>query len=520
MDRFTEHHEKVIRGTISGFDRLRFRGSLRAISYAQGMAAALGRLGILLKDFGDYAESVTNQLRHSVREAAQAAGCPVEYREKASDDKEAIARQAAEQRGVGNGLVCVLSACEPCSSFDIRRNPSKQILQLVPRRRVCLHYYWYFIDSMFGWLNLRLQTWFPFSVHLCLNGREWLARQLDAAQIGYLRRDNCFTHIDDFAAAQKLADQQLRIHWPKHLGRLVELVCPSLRALLQPFGRRRYWSLEQSEWATDVAFDSPTQLGALYPKLIDHALGTFDSREVMRFLGRKLPAHGGLHGQFAGEIVTDLAQRPEGIRIRHRLEGNSIKMYDKQGSVLRIETTIHAPKDLKVLRRKEGQSKGKLQWLPLRKGIADLHRRAKLSEAANRRYLEALAEVDPHRPAGELLRPLCQPVCRDGRRARGLRPFGEDTELLAAVARGEFLLKGFRNADIRQLLFGTDPADPAERRRRSTHVGYRLRILRTHQLIHQIHGTHRYLLTKRGQRLLPIIIALKNANHEKLMKAS
>jgi len=243
---------------------------------------------------------------------------------------------------------------------------------------------------------------------------------------------------------------------------------------------------------------------------------TFGSREVLRFLGQKLPAHGGLHGKFAGQVVSDLRQRPEGIRIKHRMGHNSIKMYDKQGTVLRIETTLHAPSDLKVYRRKEGDPNGELAWRPLRKGIADLRRRAELCQAANRRYLETLADVDTQTPAGTLLRPLCQPIRRDGRRRRGLSPLGEDAALLAAVARGEFLLKGFRNRDIRQILFGNDSADRAVVRRRSSKVSYRLGLLRAHGLIYKVQGTHRYQLSKLGRKLLPVIIALQNANYDKL----
>src|SRR6058998_799025 len=103
-------------------------------------------------------------------------------------------------------------------------------------------------------------------------------------------------------------------------------------------------------------------------------------------------ARGDVDVRFNGQVTSDLAQRPEGLRIKHRLNHNSIKMYDKQGSVLRVETTINDTRDMKVFRRAEGCRQGPRTWQKLRKGVADLQRRAKISQAANERYLEALAE--------------------------------------------------------------------------------------------------------------------------------
>lgn len=124
------------------------------------------------------------------------------------------------------------------------------------------------------------------------------------------------------------------------------------------------------------------------------------SPDVMRFLGKKLPKHGGVNGHFKGEVVTDLKTRPEGLRIKHRLNHNSIKMYDKQGSVLRVETTINDARDMKVYRRKEGDPKSPKSWRRMRKGVADSRRRAQVSRAANDRYLESLAAVESKQPLG------------------------------------------------------------------------------------------------------------------------
>jgi hypothetical protein len=117
------------------------------------------------------------------------------------------------------------------------------------------------------------------------------------------------------------------------------------------------------------------------------------------------------------------------MRIKHRLNRNSIKMYDKQGSVLRVETTINDARDIKVYRTKEGKSQGGKSWR--RKGIADLHRRAQVSQAANERYLASIAAVEDTTALGDLASQLCQPAQMDGRRVRALNPFSlEDARLL------------------------------------------------------------------------------------------
>ena len=138
---------------------------------------------------------------------------------------------------------------------------------------------------------------------------------------------------------------------------------------------------------------------------------------------------------------------------KHRLGGNSIKMYDKQGSILRVETTINDPTDFKSFRSPEGKPEAEKKWLPMRKGIADLHRRTEVSQAANTRYLHAMASVEDTTSVGELAADLCLPAIWKNRRVRAMNPYStDDANLLDAISRGEFMENGFRNRDIRSLL--------------------------------------------------------------------
>ena len=278
----------------------------------------------------------------------------------------------------------------------MRRDPQRKELVLAFDSAKCLHHYFYFAHPLYGLLHLRLQTWFPFRVSVCLNGRQWLARQMKAAGIGYVQRENCFSFIEDAEAAQELADEPLRSDWSKLLGGLLGQCHPLAEEICRPIGGAYYWSVQESEYATDLMFRSAEKLARLYPRFIRHGMEHFGSRDVLRFLGKRVPVHG-VNGNFYGPLHSSPKQRLEGVCIKHYAEGNSIKLYDKQGSVLRAETTINRPEVFRVYRTVEGHCEAPLRWMRLRRGIADIHRRAQLSKAANRRYLEALAEVQTDR---------------------------------------------------------------------------------------------------------------------------
>ena len=168
-----------------------------------------------------------------------------------------------------------------------------------------------------------------------------------------------------------------------------------------------YWSTYQHEWALDVVFHHAAYLRQFYPRWVNHAMTTFSSPDVMRFLGKHINSNGQLHQDFSGEVVSDFKRRAEGVRIKHSVNGNSVKLYDKaytpKGSVLRAEATIHNADDFRVYRRKEGDPKGPRAWRRLRRGIADLYRRTQLSHKAAARYLDAFATVDDTTTLDQLL---------------------------------------------------------------------------------------------------------------------
>ena len=521
MNEFVQRHASDVIGTLSGFDRLLFRGTLRRIANAAGLSSFLSYTGVLLKEFGDYSMRLTERVRGACEGVARAAGRPVRYLPDPSVRKEDVAREIAARDRIAEGPVCVLSAVEPCWSFEVRRDRAAKRLELRSRQRRCLHLYHYMVHPELGLLHARVQTWLPFNVSVCVNGREWLSRQMDAAGLGYRRRANCFTDLADVAGAQALMDLQLKADWRAVLDGIVAAAHPAHAELFGPTGGcpiDHYWSVQQSEWASDVMFKSPRLLSDLYPRLIRQGMETMGSRDVLRFLGKAVPEGRSAHPRFVGEVVSDLKERPEGMRLKHAVNGNSVKMYDKQGSVLRVETTVNRPREFKVFRGTEAEPE-KRAWRKMRKGVADLHRRAEVSQASNERYLASMAAVGRTGTVGASLAPLCRPVTRDGVRTRAMRPFdAEDTKLLAVVGRGEFAINGFRNRDVRELLLGNDgpKQDAAARRRRSGQVTRKLRLLRAHGLVKKVPRTHRYLLTDKGKTLVTLLNAAKDADTKRL----
>lgn len=515
MRSFLQRHESEIKGTLSGFDRVRFRGTLRWLANLRGMESFLRKTSMLYKDFTDWAQGRTEQIRKATLKLAINAGRPVKHLQSSHTRKEQVALEIAAGDGVTEGLICVLSAVEPCQTFEVGPNREKQLLELRSKAGRCKHYYFYVLDRQMGLLHLRLQTWAPFTVQVCLNGREWLARQLAAKHIDFEQRDNCFVDLSDVRRAQALLDRQLRTNWPALLDGLVQRVHPAHATLFGDLQMEYYWSAEETEWATDIMFRSPQPLARLYPRLVRHALTTFRSGDVLRFLGQSPK----VHCCRKAEIISALGTRAEGTRIKHARNRNSLKMYDKQQTVLRVETTINNPRDLKVLRPKEGEPQGRKQWLRLRKGVADLHRRAEVSQKSNERYLEALSTVDQSVTLGETVRPLCQRTRWKGRSVRGLQPLeAGDAALLAAIGRGEFLINGFRNRDLRGQLFGQQEVSPEQSKRQAAKITRLIRLLRAHGLIQKVSKTHRYQLTAQGHTTITALTSAQHATIEALTK--
>ena len=343
MFQFLQKHRPHILGVLSGFDRLVFRGYLRSIAYGEGMEAFLHFSGVLLKDFKSYALKTTETVKAASLAAALAGARPIINLNCPKENKQLKAQEIAQKDRITEGLVCVFKTIEPCYSFNVWRDTEKNRLALRRERRKCQFLYHYFRHPRFGLMHVRLQTWFPFNLQVWVNGRNMLAQQLQQAGIGYLQRDNAILAVEDFPRAQAMLWSQSRMNWLRLLNPLIRTVHPALPEVFEASPMAYYWSVHQSEWATDFIFRSPEYLAKLYPELVQYAMRFFDSHSVMRFLGHRVPATGKVHGCFKGEVVSELKHRPEGICVRHHAAENALKIYDKFAQILRAESTLNNP---------------------------------------------------------------------------------------------------------------------------------------------------------------------------------
>jgi hypothetical protein len=508
MERFLKRYEDHIVGTIAGFDRILFRGSIRSLEYTGGLEKYLSGQSILHKEFKEFAEKITQGINKQAEEIAGESNRPLIYLRSPSESKEDRARQIAEQDGIKEGLICVLKCVELCQSYQVLRDRETKRLRLVVAPRQCSHYYFYYLDCDFGLMHVRLQSWLPMTIQVCINGREYLARQLDKLGIGYEQRDNCFVWIEDCQRAQKLMDDLNKMGWGSKLNAFAERVNVWCGPQGKKIGLRPYyWTVRQMEYATDVMFRDQAALDEIYPALYRHAIDQFASKDVLRFLERRT------NSRFAGEVKGSLIHRTEGVRIKHWVEENSIKMYNKKGSVLRIETTINNPHRFKVRRRAKRDGVEVKAWLPMRKGIVDLPRRVEIARSANERYLEALAVVGEPTPSHKLFDSVSQRQEKKGRPYRPLRPISpEESRIFRAMLRGEFLLQGFRNRDLREVLEQDSECDPEKRRKAANRITRLLKLLCAHSLIFKVARTNYYRITKFGRELMSTAIKFRDSN--------
>ena len=514
MKAFLLRFGAMISLVLSGFDRLRFRGESRVLNNVRGVDSYLYQEKIRYVDFPKHCEELTHLLRRRTEDDARQRGVPVKPLNSPKIDKEATALELASKHSCPGGRLAVLSCVEECRTYRLRKNADGMVYP-VKEIAKCVHYYHYFQHAEFGLCYVRVQSWFPFTIRVGMNGREWLYQQLRQRGVHFQHRGNLLVSVEDADLAQQLLDEQIHANYAQLLSGLVQPVQPLWHYLHEQVTKPYYWTAEQTEWANDFVFRTPEDLARWYKRWLRHGIETLQCADVLRYMGRKQPHN------CSNEAKIDLRRRPEGARLKFWYDSNSLKMYDKEAIAFRPETTINQPAPFRVYRLKEGETQGEPQWRQMRKGVADMDRRAEISQAANNRLLESLATVAETQPLGELLKPLGQPVVEAGkRRARALNPLtGNDGQLLRLLGQGNFLIQGFRNADVREGLYGAT-ADVKERQQQAAAVTRRLALLRAHGLIVRVQNSHRYHLSASGRRIVTALLAAHASDVNRLAQCA
>ncbi|MEK7281032.1 MAG: MarR family transcriptional regulator [Chloroflexota bacterium] len=488
----TERYASQIAGVLSCYDRIIITGTLPGVCFPEGMARYLRFKGVRLFDYTPFAEPLRDKIRQNAERVAQEHGLDIEFiRSAHAFRKEDRIRAILQQRGNQPGLVHIFSAMEPCPAFTPWYDKTTGKTTLRYKDGKCLHYYFYFIDDEFGLCYLRVPTWAPFRLQFYCNGHHWLAGQLQQAGIAFQQLDNSFSSIADFARAQALADAFPIERLHRALDGFAARYCP----ISEHFGATYHWSIMQVEYATDLVFHRQADLHPLYDTLVRTAIHAVKADNVATFLGHKLT------GNYRDELGNDFHTRIEGTRIKHHMGPVSIKLYDKQGLVLRIETTANDVsffRHHRTVEHRDGTATAKLA--PVQKTIYSLGVVRALLGAANQRYLAFLSELTDPSAGVDKAQRLADPAIKDGRHSRGFNLFARhDLALFHALARGEWTIGGLHNATLRQHLPGAS----------GPQVSRLLRRLRDHGLLKKIGRTYKYHLTRLGREVTLTALKLR-----------
>lgn len=479
-----ERYRDRIAGVLTCYDRIVITGTLPGACYAAGMTSFLNAQHIRIFDYPRFAEPLRDAIRANAEHLARAAGAKIEYIAKAHVRKEDVVAAVIKTRGDHPGLVHVISVMETCSTYKAWHDKCTHQTFLRPTSGKCLHYYFYFIDAELGLVYLRVPTWCPFRLQFYCNGHSWLARQLTAAGIDYAMADNAFIRIDDWDRAQQLADRLSPDVLHRILDRYAKECCP----VLDVFAQTYHWSLMQIECSTDLAFRSEAIMKPLYEAISREAIISVKADQVMNFLGKKITP------QLAQEVDSRLSTRIEGTCIKHRMGKNSVKMYDKFGRVLRIETTTNDVSFFKHHRKVEHRDGHDTRELAaVKKSIYSLIDLREILLGCNRRYLEFLSALDDFSAGSRSLDKLTTPKEVDGRRIKGFNFFDKtEHSLLCSLQRAQFNISGIRRADLKPFLPNLSVAS----------ITRYLKRLRDFKLIKKAANSYRYYLTRAGRNAI------------------
>ncbi len=487
----SEKYSDRLDGVLNCYDRLLFTGSLHPFCYAKGMTGYLYAHGIRIFDYAKFAEPWREAIRANAEAVAEANGLKIEFIARKSFRKEDRLKRILKTRGAQPGLVHIFSAMESCGSYSPwhEKRTGKTFLKYADAK--CLHYYFYFIDEDLGLCYLRVPTWCPFRLQFYCNGHSWLAAQLRHQGIACELHDNAFVHIADYTVANQLAAQLDIEQLHARLDDIAQRYCPVIQSLQLTC----HWSLMQVEYATDLVFKRRQDLQAFYPHLLETLIHTVKPEDIATFLGQKL------HGNYQGEMGNRFNLRQLGTRIKHQMGPVVIKLYDKLGLILRIETTVNDVTFFQQFREVQSSHGARAKkWAPLKKTIYSLAPLQELLIAANRRYLAFISDIETPEVGVQRLKQLTHSQVEQEHSYKGFNLLAEeDAIVLRLLLRGEFMISGLTSRALRALLPD----------KTNGQVSRLLKRLRVHGLLKKVGHRYKYYLTVMGRQVATMALKLR-----------
>ena len=489
----TDKYADKIYGTLTCYDRMIVQGYIPGWSHAEGMTSYLKANGIRIFDFPSFSQPFTEQVRQNAQQIADENGIEIEFiRKLRAFRKDDRIQEIISNTGKTEGLIHIFSAMEQCNTYKPWHDKTIGKTFLKFDQSKCLHYYFYFIDKELGLCYLRVPTWAPFRLQFYMNGHNLLASKLQKKNIDFRMHDNAFLEVSDVETAQKLSD---RIN-PEDLHKVLDVFAKRYCPVVENLGLNYTWTIQQIECATDIMFKQPSDLEPLYDEIVRTAIYTVKPDNIATFLGQRITYN------CKKEVGTNYNQRILGTRIKHHMGDVSIKMYDKFGHVLRIESTCNDIGTFRVKRKVEHRDGSTTeQKAPLKKSIYSLYQLFTIMKAANYRYLEFISSFDDHSKGNGNLTKVTSPIMENERSYRGLNFFAErDLRVLEAISRGEYMTFGMQGKDIRQYLGDIS----------SSAMSRIFKRLRLHGLIERVQGTYKYFPTAYGKEVIAAGLAIRN----------
>jgi len=501
-----ESFKDKINGVLETFDRMIINGYILQLCNYRQFLYYLIQNGIKLVDFGKFAEEQTKSLCNHIERYVRDNGVEIQYLPSGKINKRELALQGMAGQTEKTGLISAFSAVELCNTMTVKPNRESKKLEIVSRPTKCKHYYLYYNDMEFGWMFLKIQTWFPYNIQIYINGREYLSKIFDKNNMGYEMYDNSFSYIDDYDRAQVLADNILSKKLSDSFDGIASKINNLLPNIKSIFSRSYYWCVDQCEFATDINFKSRDDLSGIYKTLVETSFFTFSSQDIYSFFGRRIDR---IHTFTKGEIISDLRRRSQGFRIKFKINKNQVKMYDK-GNNLRIEVTINNPRDFKILKPETDKVTGEVletkKWAPMGKSVANLYRYAEISKSIINRYINALPEVDTDRVPLKELTAVSSKKEADGRPYSAFNILNAETlKVFVALSDGAFIINGFNNKLLRRKIFNDGDSKPT--------IGRTTRLiakLRAHKIIKKVPKSNKYYLTANGRKIINSILLYTN----------
>jgi hypothetical protein len=419
---------------------------------------------------------ISERFRAAVKALAEQQGVPV-YQFRHKERKDDIANSFRRRRNVRDGIVFIGVAQEKAQAFNGKKVNGQ--FQFDRDKTVYVnHYYFYIEDEEFGPLFLKICSYAPWSVKLCLNGHEWAKRQLDKRHIAYEALDNGFLSCSEPEKLQKICDAL----GPEDIDRVFRKWLRRIPLPLRPEDRRAGYDWNLSIWQMEVSltqiFDRPLRGREFFEEIIrdNLDLGRPDRVQLVfdRVVTKKTP----------GEFRTRVIQEGVHPSLHINYKNFDLKQYFKEARGCRTEGTFRNPNDFGI-----------------NKGLANLPYLQKIGRQINRRLLEVERVSHNSGLSGDSIQRVVQPaVNEDGKKSPGLK-FGQPRvmALFLALTLFHHLIDGFRNHDLRQHvadLLGVSVAEYT-----SNQMTYDLRRLRLKGLIYRPPRTNRYFVTPYGWKV-------------------